>query len=216
MIGRNLRWVGLVLCGWTLAHAGKTAEVVQAKSATPLTSVEALEQAIYEDLTHIDLMTAGNSVYVDLEREIQLEQSMRERRIDLRVVSDELNERVIEMKQLQAGIQEPPMAKALQGKLDESETLRKQLEAQMQDQIKLNDNLKLLVTLYESLKAEEAAGLIKHLPPNVALQMMRMMSPRKSSKILSVMEPRLAAELSKRLIQAPAPSAPVATAKGAS
>lgn len=186
------RWVvgiGLgVLCS-TAAYA--------ADGAAAATPERELESMIYADVNHMDLLTGGNAAYVDLQREIAQEQMLRQQQVQMPVLHGELSARLDELKALQAQL----------------EANRVQVKDKVAEGIGANDNLKLLVTLYESLKAEEAAGLIKHLPPNVALQMLRMMSPRKSSKILSVMEPRLAAEISKRLIREPAETA-AAPAKG--
>ena len=77
--------------------------------------------------------------------------------------------------------------------------LSKEIKKKTED----NENLRLVINLYESLKPDEAAGLLKRMPLSVTVTMIKMMSPKKSSKILAVMDPKLAAQISRLLIQSP-------------
>lgn len=128
-----------------------------------------------------------NALYMDLAREIELEARDRSKR-----ESGADNEQV---KLLQS---------ELDGKLKELEVIRKEVSKEVKAKAEANENLKLLVSLYETISAEQTAELLKRMPASVSLAVMQMMSPKKASKILSAMDPKVAAELSRRLITTPA------------
>lgn len=136
----------------------------------------------------------SNSLYVNLAREMQLAERKRESAVDqtsVDVLSGEVRDRLEELKAL-SGL----------------------LETKIEQKTAENGNLKLLVTLYESISADQAAELLKRIPFPVSLTVFQMMSPRKSAKILAAMDPKIGAELSRRLIKMPAPVASNALPEG--
>ncbi len=127
--------------------------------------------------------TAANSLYVDLVREMDLAERIRKEQSStgsFAIVRNEVEDKLSELKNLTAS-----------------------LETKLDNKSSTNENLKLLVTLYESLGADQAAELLKRMPFTVSLNMIQMMSPKKASKILAAMDPKNAAEVSRRLIKMP-------------
>lgn len=118
--------------------------------------------------------------FVDLARELERNRKSGEEEGNLKLLKEELSLREKELTQIQE---------------DLSKTVQKKTEE--------NENLKLLISLYESLKADEAAGLLKRLPMNMTLVMMQKMNPKKSSKILAAMDPKMAAQVSRLLVRSP-------------
>lgn len=190
---RMLLWSG-VLAG-LLGHAsgGFTADAIfpapvasppgpQAPASNPVSF-----DNIYAEIQRIDLMTKGSALYVDLERELEREHILQARYSDLDVLVGEYQRRTQELEQLRTRM----------------DTLQQTVGGQLGKQVDGNDSLKLLITLYESIKPNEAAELLKRLPLGVSVTMMQRMSPRKASKVLSAMDPKVAAEISRRLIRNP-------------
>lgn len=136
-----------------------------------------LFESVYGEDPKLDLIVQENRLYVDLKRELA------------RVRQDQQRKDVLEIIQAEVA-----------AKLTELETLRETLSKEVGEQSEANENLKLVIALLEALKPDQAAGLLKQMPMHVSLATMRMMGPRKASKILSAMEPKFAAEVSRRLI----------------
>lgn len=128
----------------------------------------------------VNLLSHDNEIYVNLSREMERTQREKFQEANLKLLHQELDQRQKEL-----------------GKIQES--LSKEIKKKTED----NENLKLVVTLYESLKPAEAAELLKRLPLVVSVELIKMMSQRKSGKILAAMEPKLAAQISRLLIQSP-------------
>jgi len=146
----------------------------------------------------IPLNTEDNELYVDLSREI--EKSERDRRV-------QGNSRQAEegVSLLQAQIREREAElEALQKNLKSLDGLQTKINEDLKNRIENNPNIKLLVTLYESLSPDQSANLLKRLPMTISLKMIQMMNPKKFSKILAAMDPSYASELSRRLIREPA------------
>lgn len=156
-----------------------------------------LYNATQIDADNTNLVVHSETMYVDLARELEL--SERER--NSKGISDD-KESVI---------------KSLETELDQRITELKVLQEKLSGDIKTktekNENLKLLVSMYEALSPSQAADLIKQLPYSVSLTMMEMMNQKKSSKILAAMDSKFAAEFSRRLLRAPALSKMEAQAK---
>lgn len=121
-----------------------------------------------------------NALYMDLMREIDLSQRERNDQRSLGLMQDELEK-----------------------KMQELDGVKKNLSDEIQKKVEANDNLKLMVSLYETLDASQAADLLKRLPASISMTMLKMMVPKKASKVLAAMEPKIAAEMSRRMIQAP-------------
>lgn len=66
-----------------------------------------------------------------------------------------------------------------------------------------DEDLRLIVTMYETIDPKKAAGLLKKLDREMVLAVVRMMSPKKASKVLSEMDDTIAAQLSKMLVERP-------------
>ena len=146
----------------------------------------------------LPLSVEENELYVDLAREI--ERSERDRRVQgnarqaeegVSLLQGQIKEREAELENLQKNL------KSL-------DSLQTKINDDIKNRIENNPNIKLLVTLYESLSAEQSADLLKRLPMTISLKMVQMMNPKKFSKIMAAMDPKFASELSKRLIREPA------------
>lgn len=88
-------------------------------------------------------------------------------------------------------------------RLTEMKDLANQLNKEVGKKVTASDHLKQLVTLYESINAEQATQILKQLPTSMSVSILSMMNPKKSSKILAAMEPYLAADMSRRLLKEP-------------
>lgn len=146
---------------------------------------ERLVEKIQSNPEFPNFVTQDDSLYMDLNRELELAKRERQRHegqdtneTDLKKFNEELAGRVKELQQVR-------------------EDLSKQVEKKKEN----NPNLQYLVGLYESIKPVEAAELLKRLPLTVTVTMMQMMNPKKTSKILSAMDPKLATEISRRVIR---------------
>ncbi len=160
--------------------------VVLAEGSEPeKNETERLVEKIQSNPQLPNFVTQDDSLYMDLNRELELAKRERQRHegqdtneTDLKKFNEELAGRVKELQQVR-------------------EDLSKQVEKKKEN----NPNLQYLVGLYESIKPVEAAELLKRLPLTVTVTMMQMMSPKKTSKILSAMDPKLATEISRRVIR---------------
>ncbi len=97
------------------------------------------------------------------------------------------------------------LKKELNKSIQELNTLRKELDVVAAKQQKQSPNMKLVVTLYESVDPKKAANMLKRLDAEMVLAIIRMMSPRKSSQIIAAMDDRVAAIISKRLLESQKP-----------
>ncbi len=171
----------MMLC---LAGALMIGRVVFAQDNAATSDLEAktreLEEAIYNGTDDIDLMYHRNELFVDVPREIKRMKNELRQQQKIAAMNSELEARLVELRKLQQ-----ELSKVITKRAGE------------------NGNIKLLVTLYESISVDSAADLLKRLPATVAVTMMQMMSPRKSSKILGAMDPSAAAKLSRMLLTAP-------------
>ncbi|EKD41668.1 MAG: hypothetical protein ACD_73C00593G0006 [uncultured bacterium] len=153
-----------------------------------------------EELKNINAPTdrESNDLYIDLAREI--ERSERDRRIqgNTQLAEEGVSLLQGQIKERQAELED------LQKNLQQLDSLQTKINDDIKNRIENNPNIKLLVTLYESLSSDQAAELIKRLPMTVSLKMVQMMNPKKFSKILASMDPKFASELSRRLIREPA------------
>lgn len=93
--------------------------------------------------------------------------------------------------------------KELEEKLNEMKEIKNQLSKDVNKRVSVNDHIKQLVTLYESISAEQATQIIKQLPSALSVSILSMMNPKKSSKILATMEPHMAADMSKKILKEP-------------
>lgn len=148
-----------------------------------------LYYATHQDPKRLAFVTDDSSLYVDLVREIELSKRERGNRVDQ-------NRYIKEVKDLN---------EELTKRLTELDEVKERLKQKVNNKQKDNANLDHLITLYESISADQAAGLMRKLPIRVATRMMQKMSPRKSSKILAAMDEKYAAEMSKRLLRQPNP-----------
>lgn len=140
----------------------------------------------------VNLSSSDNALFIDLAREIEVSERERKRMETLKgtnykvsVVEEELKNRLAELNRLKEQLNATVPGVAGDIKKKEKE----------------NEKLVLLVSLYESLSAEQAADLMKRLPIPVTLTMFEMMNTKKSSKILAAMDPKMAAELSQRILR---------------
>lgn len=125
-----------------------------------------------------EYLTYQRAKFVDLEKEADVVKLLQNRNNQQKQIMTELDQKIKEMDQ---------------ARTDLAKTAEPKKQA--------NKNFQLLVTLYESISAEQAADLLKKLPVSVSVEMMQKMNPKKSSKILAVMDAKIAAEISRRLIQ---------------
>ncbi len=109
-------------------------------------------------------------------------------------------QRVIE-KRRAVKVLEEQIAKAAEEFKRMSATLEKAVVQKQQD----DPNLRLVVTLYESVDPKKAADMMKKLDAEMVLAIMRMMSPRKASRVLSEMDNKVAAHISRMLVERPKP-----------
>ncbi|MBI4239295.1 MAG: hypothetical protein HY696_12880 [Deltaproteobacteria bacterium] len=190
---RHLVWCG-VCVGLVLgASVGSAEDAIFAPPVASLPSAPvppgnpASFDNVLAEIQRIDLITKGNALYVDLQHELERERILQERRFSVGILVGEYQQRTQELEQLRQRM----------------DTLQQGVGGQLGKQVDGNDNLKLLITLYESIKPNEAAELLKRLPLGVSVTMMQRMSPRKASKVLSALDPKVAAEISRRLIRNP-------------
>ncbi len=125
-----------------------------------------------------EYLTYQRAKFVDLEKEADVVKLLQNRNNQQKQIMSELDEKIKEM-----------------------EKIRNDLTKTAEPKKQSNKNFQLLVTLYESISADQAAELLKKLPVSVSVEMMQKMNPKKSSKILAVMDTKIAAEISRRLIQ---------------
>ncbi|MBX7148459.1 hypothetical protein K1X76_05190 [bacterium] len=139
-------------------------------------------------------INADNALYMNLAKEIEFNEKERDKRHEMSysMMEEELDKRL----------------KELVG-------LKEELNKQIDNKVENNENLKLLVNLYQTISADQAAQLLKQMPLTVSSTMIRMMDPKKSAKIMAAMDARFATEISKRLIKGPvASNAPTTTTGG--
>ena len=130
-----------------------------------------------------DLINGGTSFLIDLTRE--KERILREKKNeqDLTKVKVEVTER-----------------------LKELEKIRQELSKEVKKKTEGNDNILFLVKLYETMSADKVASLLKQMPFNISIEMIRRMKPKISSQVLAAMDERLASEIGRKLIQSPLPA----------
>jgi flagellar motility protein MotE (MotC chaperone) len=171
---------------WSWPQAFALESVLNAE-AERQEKIRQLFDFIEKDESRASLLAKQQSISFDLNREIRaLEQERMH--MDVKAMQKLEMERV---------------AKELDSKLKELEVLRAKLEGDINDKDKNKESMTLLVSLYESLSPDQAASLLVRLPVSTALTMIRMMNPKKTGKIIAAMEPKIAAELSKRLLRTP-------------
>lgn len=134
----------------------------------------------HDDIKKINFTSHDNELYINLAREMERSQRDHQQEDSLKLLKQELESRRKEL----SGIQQ---------------TLSKDIKKKTEE----NENLRLLVTLYESMKASEVSELLKRMPLTFSVTILKMMSPKKSSKVLAVMDPKMAAQVSRLLIQSP-------------
>ncbi len=179
----------LVLGGHTTSRAEETAKpennnlVADRVEVRDSKSKDALIEQIQKDV-----IPDSNALYVDLAREIGRTDKQKEINQNATIIADK-------MKALQD---------ELTNKMKELETIQKSADLKIKAGEEGNDNLKLVVNLYESIGADQAAELLKHMPMTVTIKMIQMMAPKKAAKILAAMDSKFASELSRRLIRNPA------------
>ncbi len=133
------------------------------------------------------VFSVTTSRYLNLQRELELIQREREEKSSLEEAKREIDDRMQEMDK----------------KVTEAQRLKDELNSTITRKIDSNENLRQLVSLYESMPAENVVKIIRQLPLTTSINIIRMMSPKKSSKLLSTMEANMAAEFSRRLIKKP-------------
>lgn len=154
------------------------------KNATENTSEEVaqknkdLKSTLENQSEKPEYLTYQRAKFVDLEKEADVVKLLQNRNNQQKQIMSELDEKIKEM-----------------------ENARNELAKSVEPKKQANKNFQLLVTLYESISADQAAELLKKLPVSVSVEMMQKMNPKKSSKILAVMDSKIAAEISRRLIQ---------------
>jgi len=134
------------------------------------------------------LVTEPNSLYINLKRELERLEREKANPIKATEVRNEVSNKVDELKDVQNQMQ----------KLEQE---REKLAKEVPQKAQSNENLLLLIKLYESISPEKVASLLKQMPMAVSMQIVKMMNPKKSSQVLSAMDDRMATEISKRLIQ---------------
>lgn len=183
----------LLLTGLALVSAGGWA-------ADKVPGQDKADESLIRTL-NVPMDIEANQLYVDLAREI--DRSERDRRVqgNARLAEEGVSLLQAQIKERQAELEN------LQSNLKTLDSLQTKINEDIKNRIENNPNVRLLVTLYESLSPDQAANLIKRLPMTVSLKMVQMMSPKKFSKILASMDPKYASELSRRLIREPAVAA---------
>ncbi|MGD9924735.1 MAG: MotE family protein, partial [Pseudorhodoplanes sp.] len=122
-----------------------------------------------------------------------------------RALLERLSERRKELEQRQSELEmRDTLLKAAEKKLEERLGELKQAEArivaatQQKDEVELH-RLKNLVTMYESMKAKDAARIFDRLDLKLATEVARMIQPRRMSEILAQMSPEAAQRLTVEL-----------------
>lgn len=88
----------------------------------------------------------------------------------------------------------------LEAKLDSLEELRKETEASLKAQREeQTEDLQTLVKLYEAMKPQNAARLLEELPVDLATKVLSTMKARGAGKILNVVKPARAVQISRRM-----------------
>ncbi len=141
-----------------------------------------LYEAIHENASHTNLVQVRKKILADLGLEMERLELQRKQRQQEKILEGELAKR-----------------------LQELAVLQEQLTAVVAEKANQNPNVPLLVSLYESLSPENAAELLKRLPVDVAVRIVQTMKLQKSSKIIGVMEPAVAAKLSRLILRTPQP-----------
>jgi flagellar motility protein MotE (MotC chaperone) len=173
------------------AETQPTPETTPAATQQP-SPIEAVGQPVFLDQKPTDDEVAKeNDRYIRLTREMEKAQKTKTDEDTLKLLNQELEARQTELGQIQK---------------DLSQTVKKKTED--------NENLRLLITLYESMKADEVAALLKKMPLQMSVTVVKMMNPKKASKVISAMDPSMAAQVSRLLVQIPQPQSQVAS-KGA-
>ena len=90
--------------------------------------------------------------------------------------------------------------KELGDRLQELGKMREELSKEVKKKTDSNDNLTLLVKLYETMSADKVASLLKQMPLNVSLEVIRKMKPKVSSQVLAAMDEHYASEIGRRLL----------------
>ena len=94
---------------------------------------------------------------------------------------------------------EKPVAE-LEAKVDELKTLEANVKASMGIRDKKEaDRFKGLVTMYENMKAKDAARIFDRLDLNILIEVSTAMNPRKMSDVLAQMTPQTAERLTVEL-----------------
>ncbi len=91
--------------------------------------------------------------------------------------------------------------KELSDRLSELAKMREELSKDVKRKTDSNDNLTLLVKLYESMSPDKVASLLKQMPLNVSLEVIRRMKPKVSSQVLAAMDESYASVIGRRLLQ---------------
>ncbi|MBF0492075.1 MAG: hypothetical protein HQM15_04790 [Deltaproteobacteria bacterium] len=91
--------------------------------------------------------------------------------------------------------------KELSDRLLELGKMREELSKEVKKKTDTNDSLSLLVKLYETMSPDKVASLLKQMPLNVSLEMIRRMKPKISSQVLAAMDEHYASEIGRRLLQ---------------
>ncbi|GEM_PF-6780572 len=167
----------VVLCVGRAAWALDGAAGDPAAKTTAATQQNIFE-TIYGDSSKLQFVMKEKSLYMNLRREIERNQRDQTAAAEVATLTNE-------WKQL----------------AQELDKLRESLDKKVAQKTEANENLKLMISLYQAIKPDEAAQMLKRMPLSVSLATMHMMSPRQASKVLAAMDPKFAAEVSRRLIQ---------------
>ncbi len=173
----------------TKATKETTAPAVPVTAPAPATKTAATDQPVFLDQKPAqDEVAQENERYIRLTREMEKAQQKKTEEETLKLLTEELAARQAELGQIQKNL---------------SQTVSKKTED--------NENLRLLITLYESMKADEVSALLKRLPMPLTVTIVKMMNPKKASKIIAAMDASMAAQVSRLLIQLPQPQPQVAS-----
>lgn len=190
--------VGFVETGDVPPHAGQALAADKkedTKEKLEETKAEAVKEAVAEPVVPDPFAPE----YSD--EELQVLQSLSKRREQLEQRQKDMDNRE---KFLQAA------EKRMQVKLDEMSKMRTEIEELLKKQQAVEEGrLKQLVSIYETMKPQDAARIFNELDFNVLLNIVNRMSSRKSAPIIAQMDAAKARELSTHIAKQQAlPAAP--------
>jgi len=134
--------------------------------------------------------TGGQEALTDTERRILLSLMERKRQLDERDTM--LNQREEQLRLLRDNIQQ---------QVTELKRLQKEIEASMDAKRQLDaENLRKVVNLYNNMDPRKAAEKIQSLDPRVAMQILMGMKERKASQILESLPPENAKRITEAIV----------------